>query len=481
MTTVEAVNPAYKILEGINLTISPEFKEVLDSVKYEEKFVLGGVRGGKSTYVAADIITDGRFWAGMLPRKGMDPTPFLVWIVGPTYVGAHKEMEYIHNWSMKLNLKKSFVGGGEGAQRLELNNGAIVETRSAQHKERLASDAPHKIYVVEAGQVGPGVREQLQGRALENDAQIIYSGTLEDSENTPRFAWYEKTAAHWKKHRPGDHCEECDIDGGKKLAFSLPSWSNLAVFPDGEDDAKIQRLKRDLDPFTFDRMVRGIPSGVQHPAYPQLAHGESRLRVVPEGTNFVKAAGGADYGAVHPSALVVVSLTDERIVNLSELSGNETNVAWVRECWWDGEGVKTDLIGDTARLKAQKFRMSRTYKAYQWSVDPNERFMAGDLLAEAVRMGAGTRDNRIGQVKSRLNNWTLYFDMDGPGVAGLYEEMKRVHYKVGNNGELALVRLEDDRTAALENAIDNLDGKYKRDYSTIPESSPIDWGEVTRA
>ena len=457
MTTAE-VNLAHDLLIKQGLQLGPEFLDVLDC-HVREKIVTGGVRAGKSTEGAAELFTDWRFMAGQDERG----KAALFWIVGPTYIGAHKEMEYLTRWCYSMGLIAKAQLPDDGPQRLELINGTIVETRTSQHPERLASDAPHKILVVEAGQQPPMVRPALLGRALENSAEIVYSGTLEDSDNKPRYGWYEELAELWRENPTDDH-----------RTFSLPSWANLSEFPGGAADPKILYDRENLDEYTFARSRAGIAGGAQNPAYPQIAFGDSRLRDMPANLTWVVATGGADYGDVHPSALVVVTLSDERIYNVSELTPTQSHIAWVRECWWDG-GLKTgNLAGDTAQFNAAKRRLSHDYNAWAWSVDPNERYMAGQMggLTQAVQTGAGTRGARIGRVRARLNAGTLFFDKDGPGVRELYEEMRRVRYRRMANGELVLLRVDDDRAAALENAVDRLDGQEMATVEPSVSSSP---------
>lgn len=81
--------------------------------------------------------------------------------------------------------------------KLVLATGCVIETRSAEHTERLASVAPDFILVTEAGQCSPSIRESLLGRALEKDATIVYSGTIEDQDNHSRYSWYETLAVQW--------------------------------------------------------------------------------------------------------------------------------------------------------------------------------------------------------------------------------------------------------------------------------------------
>lgn len=435
------VQPAHAILESLGLKLSPEFIAALDC-QTPEQILNGGVRGGKSTVTAAKFQTDPDYLVG----HDANNKPYLGWIVGPTYQGAHKEMEYLVRWAYALNLIDQRPSlPDDGPQRLKLFNGSVIETRSSTNPERLASDAPHRIAVVEAGQQPETVLNAVRARALENSAPILLSGTLEDKQ---QYVWYEKLSEEWREYPTADHC-----------TITLPTWSNLSEFPLGANDPKILAIKERVDEYTFSRTYAGIAGGAQNPAYPQLRFGNNRLLELPKGINWITSVGGADYGDVHPSALVVVSLSDQLIYGTGERTPIQSHIAWVRECWWDGDLKSNDLPGDVQAFNAAKRRLQSRYHAYAWATDPNERYMAGGWDAEAVRTGAGSRENRMNMVRSRLNAYTLYYDLNGPGVPALYEEQKRVRYTRMPDGQLKLLRVDDDRTAALENAIYRLDGQ----------------------
>ncbi|MDP3703290.1 MAG: hypothetical protein Q8R78_02760, partial [Candidatus Omnitrophota bacterium] len=230
---------AHVLLEDVGLDLSPEFVHALDCDS-DEQIWTGGVRAGKSTGAASKVYTFPKVWRGNA----------LVWIVGPTYQATEKEMTYLASWFRKAGRLRDFGSATDSSWRIVLRNGTVIETRSAQHPERLASDAPDLIIVAEAGQCAPKIRDALLGRALEKNAPILYTGTLETDDNKPRYAWYETLASEWSQHPSPEH-----------QAVSLPSWSNRTVFPDGEHDFKIERLRADLDKYTFARMVEGRPVG----------------------------------------------------------------------------------------------------------------------------------------------------------------------------------------------------------------------------
>ena len=447
-----AATIATKTLEDLGLLITPEFRAALELAGFEV-VITGGYRAGKSKVGSAKIFVYPKF-----------PDGILVWIVGPTYLSTNQEMIYLHEWCDKWNLVRSFSQPTNEVWRLELKCGTVVETRSAQHTERLASVAPDFILVTEAGQCPPTVRAALLGRALERGAPIIYTGTLEADDEKPQYAWFEQLASDWRLNPTY-----------AQKSVSLPSWSNLAIFngidpitgktyihPEtgepssiGRQDWRIKLAEAANDAYTFARKYAGIPLGAPNPVYHQLVEAgaeEKFIKPIPANIHWETSVGGADWGVVHPWALVVVSASTHLIRTAENLSGIKRNVAWVRECVWSGPNS-----GDSQLFNQQKRLLSAKYRASRWGVDPVQSSLADNFGTRTVKGSAGSRDGRIGMVRSRLNNGSLYFDPSGPGVQELFAEMKLIRYKVGLDGKQGLLRDKDDRSAALEDAVEVLD------------------------
>ena len=277
-------------LEAVGVILTPSFSEALFA-ESREKIVTGGWQSGKSTEAAAEI------WRRLPFHEPHRKEPYIYWIVGPTYQGAHREFDYLFDWAASLDM---VVGrpllAEDGMRRLVLLGGTVIETRSSQHPERLASDAIDGAVVVEAGQQPESTRMALQGRIMARRGWLTYTGTLEDDEAHERWAWYGELAELW--HSPGQ----------EGTCFALPSWANPVAYPDGESDPEIGRLRRVLDPHTFSRRIAAIPTGVENPMYPALRY---KSLLVPMRTDYEwrRAGGGSDYGTTpgHESALVVVA------------------------------------------------------------------------------------------------------------------------------------------------------------------------------
>jgi hypothetical protein len=191
------------------------------------RFILicGGERAGKSfTSVAMAMLRMG-------PEYDEDgnPVPRRYWIVGPDYAQARAEFQYVFDALLKGELIESYSMPETKTQPwiLKTNYGVTVETRTSSDISKLASFTIHGALMVEAAQQNYEVWLKLRGRVSQTRGWVILSGTLEKG-----LPWYGGMLRRWRGK---------NADGGK--SFSLPSWSNLAVYPGGREDPEIKALE----------------------------------------------------------------------------------------------------------------------------------------------------------------------------------------------------------------------------------------------
>ena len=429
-----------KALERVGVDVSPEFGAALFP-RPREKVVTGGWQAGKSVEGAAEIYID-------LPL--IDPDrDYRYWVIVPTYRAPHKEIDYLLQWCQAMGIVSSHHFPDGSSCRIALFGGrVVVETKTAEDPEGIAGEPCDGVLVVEAGQMPETIRTQAQGRIVTRRGWITYTGTLEDDEAKPRYAWYGTLAERWRDHITHE-----------QGAYELPTWANRTVFPGGRQDPEITRQELIFDEHSFSRRYGGRAKGVRWAVYTQLQAPNARakyLKPIPAGhDNWVwgLGVGGEDYGSEHghPSALSALSMND-----LGEL--------WVREC----HKLQTS---DTKRLEEQRLALSHLYSIprVRWGFDPMLRAHADYVGAEAVDAAAGARMRRAGGVIARLNGLPgmlgpgLFFDINGHGVTDGYDEMTRVHLAkklMPNRGEVfEYVRIADDVTATIENAVEVADGR----------------------
>jgi hypothetical protein len=223
------------------------------------RFILicGGERAGKSfTSVAMAMLRMG-------PEYDEDGnyTKRTYWIVGPDYAQARAEFGYIFDALMKGGLVDHYSMPEVKTQPwiVRTTYGVTIETRTSSDISKLASFTIHGALMVEAAQQSPEVWLKLRGRVSQTRGWVILSGTLERG-----LQWYASLLRRWR----GDNA-----DGGR--SFSLPTWSNTAVYPGGRNDPEIKALERT---FPYDLFMEryGAEAHIQHglviPEYDPALH-----------------------------------------------------------------------------------------------------------------------------------------------------------------------------------------------------------------
>lgn len=468
MTT--AVDLGHETLKFLGLNLTPEFTAVLDA-EPRELIVYGGWRSGKSSVGAAKVMKRILWWRAQNALTGQR---FLVWIVGPDYQQTAEEFRYLAEWLTRLNWAEFVSTNMEGPRQIRVKGGITIDTKSAQNPERLGSVAPDYILGCESGQLSDQTRIMLMGRAAQKRCNVCFTGTIEDEEGHPQWAWYPELGERWLN---GGQCEIVDQHDCSKEhnALSLPSWANITVFPGGRSDPEVIRNERELfnftgSHFTFNRRFAGIPTGIQFQVYSVLDTRDFRVSM-PEFEDLlgiparaVAGYGGIDFGDVHPSSITVGHLYHDPRDDDPRFVGPR-GILLVRENWFND----TDP-GNTAKLHEARKTFTQRYKVYRWATDPNERYMANDTGAEAVSGSRRSREYRISLVNTRLALGKLYYLRDAPGIDSLYREQSKVHRRKQNDGQLTIVRLLDDRTASLEDLVELIDGKPRL---RVPKPSAV--------
>lgn len=181
------------------------------------KLAAGGERAGKSKFSALEMLC----W--LMASDG------LFWIVGPDYELARPEMLHLADAAGRCDLiaKDGLSLPRQGACVLRTKLGAEIATKTAQDVKKLAGRAPTGILMVEAAQQDFESYLRCRGRVAETRGPLALSGTFEGS-----LGWYADLWRAW---------QSANTDGGR--SFSLPTWSNRAIFPGGRDDPEIRALE----------------------------------------------------------------------------------------------------------------------------------------------------------------------------------------------------------------------------------------------
>jgi len=212
------------------------------------KLVAGGERGGKSRWTGEEMLT----WMGWRGVAGR------FWIVGPTYELARPDFLHLSNAASYAGLlvPSSLSIPQQGQCSFETVLGASIITRTSRDVETLAGEAPDGIAMVEAAQQTYESFLRLRGRVAENRAPLILSGTFEGS-----LGWYPELWASWQAD---------NLDGGR--SFSLPTWSNEAVFPGGREDPEIRAIEATFPRDVFQERFGAVPCPPATLVFKEFSH-----------------------------------------------------------------------------------------------------------------------------------------------------------------------------------------------------------------
>ena len=195
-----------------------------------ERQGVGGERGGKSEMLANEIFGM-MFW---LNAK-------LIWLFGKDYDETSQEYNYCIRNAHALGLYR-FASKNWNPGEIKLSTGCIIRTKSGQDITKIGKEAPDIIGGCEAAKLDYTTKLRLTARLAERRGYFIYTGTMEGS-----LGWYP------------EKFQEGKVPSEDFASFSIPSWSNLAIFPGGRQDPEILKLERELPEDLFKERFGGIP------------------------------------------------------------------------------------------------------------------------------------------------------------------------------------------------------------------------------
>lgn len=252
------------LLDTIGVNTWSEQDEILDHPA-RIKLVAGGERAGKSFMGALSIITHlDEFEDGDI-----------VWLVAADYERNRAEWNYLTDMLGKLGFlykqtKRIDPGEMEAICGTANNPGLFkIKTKSANDYRSLAMEAPRMVVTCEASQIDYDSFLRLRGRIAEKRGYLFLEGTFEMS-----LGWYPSQWEAWKFYNPDDDA----------ISFSLPSWTNRVVYPDGRQDAEILSLERLHSENWFNERIAGKPAppkGLVHDMFDIAHHVSDDVTYVP--------------------------------------------------------------------------------------------------------------------------------------------------------------------------------------------------------
>lgn len=201
------------------------------------KLAAGGERGGKSRSTAEEMVPY------LLAVRA--PNPYHFHLIGANYEKPRYEFNYILDSLRAIDpsLATEVSMPNQGKWKLSTAYGNTLETISADDPLEIRGFESNGAAICEAGQVDFDTFLRVLGRLSSSGGFLLISGTFEGS-----MGWYPQ---YWTL---GQSPNDLELE-----SFSIPTWSNKAIFPGGRQDPKILMLERQYPPDVFMERVAAVP------------------------------------------------------------------------------------------------------------------------------------------------------------------------------------------------------------------------------
>ncbi len=219
-TKTDTSNVRDIIFDQIGFKPTREQQDIIDS-PYRFNLVAGGEQAGKSMIASKYLL------AQYFNHDEDTYGPALYWLVAADYERTRAEFEYLRDNFSELGFLT------ECSKRVDpghmtLSDGTRIETKSAKDHRTLAMKAPNGILGCEASQLDLDTFHRLMGRCAPKKGWLFLSGTFEGS-----LGWYPQMFTAWASGADKD-----------ARSWSLPSWTNINLYPEGRNDPEILSLER---------------------------------------------------------------------------------------------------------------------------------------------------------------------------------------------------------------------------------------------
>lgn len=229
--------------------------------------VAGGEQTGKSTIGAMKFLQVILAFLGEHTDRAKGE---VAWIVADSYELTAREFGYIAEWLARTPTKfETSKGVDPGEIRINVPGGVFtIKTRSAKDAQTLRAESPVVALVCEAALLSFDAYLRLRSRVARARADfpgygaIIMASTFEGS-----IGWYPSKWKDWQ--RPNAQEKE------NAKSYSLPSFSNVFIYKQGESDPEILAMKAELGADEYSERVLAIPSpprGRVHQAFDITTH-----------------------------------------------------------------------------------------------------------------------------------------------------------------------------------------------------------------
>ena len=333
-----------------------EQDEILDH-KARIKLVAGGERAGKSFLGALSIIN----------RLDEFESGDICWLVARDYERTRAEWNYLSEILTKLGFlikQTKRIDPGEmsvACGTSEKPGVFTIKTKSAQDHRSLAMEAPRMVVACEASQIDYESFLRLRGRIAEKRGYLFLEGTFEMS-----LGWYPSQWESWQFYNPDDDA----------ISFSLPSWTNNVVYPNGREDEEILSLERLHSEDWFNERVAGKPAppkGLVHNMFDISTHVSDKAEYIEEEPVHLWVDPGYSQVTKSAYAVVAVQIIGSQVRVIDEIYEREKiteeiiEICQMRPWWKDVQQGVIDIAAhnmgesrpvDTWLEKAQLYMQS---------------------------------------------------------------------------------------------------------------------------
>ena len=302
------------------------------------RLVAGGERGGKSFSAAMDM-TARMVYLSAMGRDGDQ----MYWIMGPDYYQPRAEFEYVYAALLQLGFrtagKPSMPSGQSSAWVMQVMGIGEIATKTSSDIKKIASFPLDGVLMAEAAQQEYDAYLRSRGRIAEKRGWMILSGTFESS-----LGWYADLFTEW----------QLGVKGAK--SFSLPSWSNLKVYPGGRDDPEIKLLEAQTPHDKFMERYGAVPykpASLVFKEFNYQVHVREDIVYNDKLPVYLAVDPGYDPGYYHVSAMQVHRAVDgpEQVwqvdeIHVQKMTGPEViELAKTREWWKNVQSGVIDVAG----------------------------------------------------------------------------------------------------------------------------------------
>ena len=292
-------------------------------INSDKRYILvaGGEQAGKSMIASKYLLSR------VFETEGKG----LYWLVAADYERTRAEYEYLVDDFSKLGVLKKASKRVDPAT-IELVDGTLIQTKSAKDPRTLAMRAPNGIIGCEASQLDLETFHRLRGRCAPKRAWMFLAGTFEGS-----LGWYPQMFQTWQYGEDDSQ------------SYSLPSYTNKHLYPEGETDPEILKLQRMTSDDFFKERIMGIPSPPQGLVFSEFrpdTHVQD-VEYIPDEPVHI----WIDHGYASAYAVCAVQIINDQVRVFDEIYEQNLiteeiiDIAMQKDWWKDVQFGVTDIAG----------------------------------------------------------------------------------------------------------------------------------------